>query len=174
MMIRHEFLQCQGALLSAIWHDPPSLFSEHLSQADERLQAIQHRLTQIFDRLERRRSEAHKSFGRHSTRHVSIMDDLTSVESRWRKSAELLHSDIQRVMLIIRSLSEGGDRHAAESILAEVAEHYAPKPRRSADHAGGFTHQAAHGFVVEVIPESEWERHAVEAGKLDWDATRTQ
>lgn len=37
MALRHEFLQCQGALLAAIWHAPPSLLAENLAQTQHRI-----------------------------------------------------------------------------------------------------------------------------------------
>ncbi|MBB3182831.1 ATP-dependent Clp protease ATP-binding subunit ClpA [Halomonas fontilapidosi] len=171
MALRHEFLQCQGALLGAIRHDPPSLFVEHLAQTQERMTDLKRRLEGVLARVERRRLEAGTRVTRHTQHHIESMHDLERRHRRSTQGADTLLADIDQLILLTRHLAEGGNRHTAAEILAEVAGHYAPAPSSRSPsltyHEGPVRH-AGRGLIVEPIPASEWERHASAAGRLDW------
>ncbi|SEL73320.1 hypothetical protein [Halomonas daqiaonensis] len=171
MVLRHEFLQCQGSLLAAIWHDPPSLFTEHLGQTQDRLSRLKQRLKGVLAQAEHRRREAEKRGPRRTPHHVETLHDLEYHHRRSTKGADTLLADIDQLILLTRHLANGGDRNIAADILSGVAGHYAPSPPPHSTylpyHERPF-HRSGHGLIVEPIPESEWEHHASAAGRLEW------
>ncbi|MDN3557834.1 hypothetical protein [Halomonas maura] len=162
MTLRHEFLQCQGALLAALWRDPPSLLKEHLAETLGRLSHKERHLTRLLESTEQRRLAVHRRRWA-STRYRRAVEQLEQLYATRGQEARGLLADIGRLMTLTRELAQGGRREQAIAALGEVASHYTPglSPSRPWwPFQTGPVHRPGFGFVVETIPKSEWERHA--------------
>jgi DNA repair exonuclease SbcCD ATPase subunit len=161
MHLRHEFLQCQGALLAAIRHDPPRLFKEHLEDTLERLSAKRGQITRLLELTRQHRDDLQRRRGS-STDHRYDMEQREQLYTSYCQEAELLLGDIERLMTLTRYLADGGRREEAISILEEVASHYAPEltaKRPLEVSTAEPVRRSGFGFLVEAIPQSEWERY---------------
>lgn len=157
ILLRHLFLQCQGELVAALRHDPPSRLADRLERINGRLVQKQEQLARLVQRTRHRQSRAGCSAAR---RNAAEKAAVAHIDAAFRESlsrADALLDDIGRLQMLIRYLARGGSRDKALSILDHSGRHFAP----SYDFTPSQRSQGIKGMLVEPIPEAEWQRHLV-------------